>query len=176
MQQGEIISTILILLTLLAVDASTIPTLPSLFQPNITAATRPIDATVRCSVVSSEQPLRASDCKAAIAQLPQDIDGDVHMDPYDRQYIYPKFSRTSHEERHRLPVIVKHGSCIVEVSLVPTAYSDDSSWRIIALRAGNVVQQCVEMKHGASGLTVTGEEKDIKILVYAPLVLPVLLA
>ncbi len=167
------ISTILVLLTLLAVDASTMPTLPSLFQPNITAATRPVDATVRCSVVSSEQLLRASDCKAAIGQLPQDMDGDVHLDPYDRQYIYPEFSRSSNEERHRLPVIVKHGSCIVEVSLLSAAYSDNSSWRIIALRAGNIVQQCVEMKYGVSGHTVTGEENGIQILIYAPRAPPI---
>lgn len=164
--------TFLALLTLVAVFASAIPSQPALLLPNSTAFTFPTDLSTRCIDVPLEHRLRIHDCKTAMAQLPADEEGDVYIDPYTKQYSYPVFSRTSSEERHRLPVTIESGSCNVEVRLAPAAYVDTSSWRIIALRVGNVIRKCVDEGQGSGGHTVTGEEKDIEIILYSPHVPP----
>ena len=154
-------------LALVTIHASATPTPPALSLSNLTAAIFKFDASIRCNDKTSEQRLILTDCKAAVAHLPQDEPGDVYFSPHAQQYVYPKFSRTPTEERHRLPVNVEHGSCKVEVRLASAATADYSSWRIIALRVGNVIQKCVKVQLGAGGWTVTGEDKDIEILVYS---------
>lgn len=167
-QQNEMVFTFVALLALVAFCASTIPIQPPLFLPNSTATTSPSDPSTHCIDVSSEHSLRTSDCKAAAAILPEDEDGDVYIDPNTRQHVYPEFSTVAREERHRLPLRIEAGSCIVEVRLAPGALSDYSSWRIIGLRVGNVIRKCVERSQGLGGQTVTGEWKGIQILLYAP--------
>lgn len=156
----------LLLLASITIHANALPGPTELSLPNSTAAITGIDRTIRCNP-PSEQKIVARDCWDAQHGLPRDEDGDIRFNPHYRQYVYPTFSQTSAEERHRLPKSEEVGSCVLEVRLSPSTALDWSSWRIIILRIGNVIRQCVDLQGGVGGITFTGEEKFIEILVYA---------
>ena len=124
-----------------------------------------VDTFLRCNDTQFGRGLIAVACNVAITLLPDDKPGDVHFDPQIQEYIYPEFSRWSQEERHRLPIAREHGGCVVLVQMSASAYYDSSSWRILALRAQNVVENCVRKGGGIGGIVPTGERRKIEIVV-----------
>jgi len=111
------------------------------------------------------QHILASDCESAVDMLPRDQPGDVYYDGIEERYIYPIFSRHRSEPRHQLPATRASGSCGVEIRLAERYYGDRSSWRILALRIGNLIKRCVNVNQGIGGSVITGEERGIEIVV-----------
>ena len=120
---------------------------------------------VRCDSHDFGQGLLESDCVTAMAELPTDQPGDVHMDPQRHEMIYPEFSQDSLVDRHRLPVNEEVGTCVVRVRLTPPFLADHSSWRIIRLRLMDIVRNCVAA--GIGGNTITGQQKRVEVMFYS---------
>lgn len=160
------ISAILVAMVLTTIYAILIPPLRTISQSNSTAALSVYDSNVRCNGEVGEHKIVANDCRLAVLYLPKDQPGDVHLDTTIPLYLYPRFTRISPQERHRLPQVRNNSSCGIMVNLASDVSFDHSSWRIIKLRIENVITKCVEKRAGRGGATVTGEEKDIEIVVY----------
>lgn len=159
-------SAILVATVLTTIYAIFIPPLRTISQSNSTAALSVYDSNVRCNGEVGEHKIVANDCRVAVLYLPKDEPGDVHLDTTVLQYVYPRFARVSPQERHRLPQVSNNSSCGLLVNLATDVNFERSSWRIIKLRIENVITKCVEKRVGCGGATVTGEEKNIEIVVY----------
>ena len=125
------------------------------------------DSNLDCDGGRYGAQLVVSDCLSAMSLLPTDEAGDVKFDSQAVEWIYPLFSNSAPEARHRLPKIRTFGSCNVGVSLYDYVLTDRSSWRILALRAGHVIDMCVRRQSGIGGGATTGYSKEIAVMVYS---------
>lgn len=125
------------------------------------------DSTLTCKGDELGRQLVVSDRQSAVSFLPKDETGDVYFDYQRRQWVYPQFQSNAPEERHRLPRTRLFGSCAVEVRLHGTAVLEHSSWRVIILRLGNVIDTCVKRHFGTGGAAATGWDLGIEVVVYS---------
>ena len=160
----------LALLSIIRISTSS-PTLPPLQLPS-TNFTLDVpgdrDRNIQCDE-GFGTGLSLTDCDVAIAALPHDQPNDVTYDPQDHKWNYPEFTRVNPEDRHRLPISASFGGCVVSVGLEANRDEERSSWRIIKLRAGNVVSKCVSPltgQRGIGGAVTTGENLGMVINVY----------
>ena len=128
----------------------------------------PTDKYLHCDDMRHGLSLLATDCEAALTLLPDDEPGDIWFDENLQRYVYPQFNRLTAEDRHRLPITARFLTCMVHVQLVANVEADHSSWRIIKMRATNVIRECVDMVEGSvgtGGYVFTGEGRGIAVII-----------